>query len=161
MAPYPWTTLTTSHSQFPWILDGSSTTHICKDISAFLKLALTWDTIGSIQKKGPKLDIHRIGDICIIFSIKGCEDRIITLWDVTYCPDAWDNLISESQMDHKGLEIHKQNRKVSIIKGNSKIVIQGSLQGGLYVLYCILAPNSAHQSDVVFSAHYECSLDCD
>ena len=62
-------------------------------------------------------------------------------------------------MDCKGLEICKWNGKVSIIKGNSEIVIQGSLQGGLYVLDCIFAPDSTCQSDVTFSTHYECSLD--
>jgi hypothetical protein len=61
----------TSHSHFHWILDGGSTTHICKDISAFSKLAPTQGTIGSIQKKGPKLDIHRRGDIHVICSVKG------------------------------------------------------------------------------------------
>src|SRR5882762_4953676 len=86
----------TSHSRFHWFLDGGSTTHICKDISAFSKLAPTRGTIGSIQKKGPKLDIHGRGDIRVICSVKGRKDRIITLRDVTYCPDARNNLISES-----------------------------------------------------------------
>ena len=36
--------------------------------------------------------------------------------------------------------------------------MQGSLQG-LYVLDCILAPDSSCQSDVTFSAHYKRSLD--
>ena len=62
-------------------------------------------------------------------------------------------------MDQKGMEICKQNGKVSIIKGDSEMVIQGSLQGGLYVLDCILTPDSACQSDVMFSANYERSLD--
>jgi gag-polypeptide of LTR copia-type len=89
-------TSVTSHSRFHWILNGGSTTHICKDISAFSKLAPTRSTIGSIQKKGPKLDVHGRGDIRVICSVKGREDRTITLRDVAYCPDARDNLISES-----------------------------------------------------------------
>jgi len=120
---------------------------------------LTQGTIVSIQKKGLKLDIHGRGDIHVICSIKGREDRFITLRDVAYCPDARDNLISESRMDRKGLEIRKRNGKVSIIKDDGEMVMQGSLQGGLYVLDCILAPDSSRQSDVAFSAHYERSLD--
>jgi hypothetical protein len=58
-------------------------------------------------------------------------------------------------MDQKGMEICKQNGKVSIIKGDSEMVIQGSLQGGLYVLDCILTPDFTRQLDVTFSAHYE------
>jgi len=37
--------------------------------------------------------------------------------------------------------------------------MQGRLQGSLYILDCILAPDSSYQSDVAFSAHYEHSLD--
>jgi len=81
----------TSHSQFLWILNGSSTTHICKDILAFSKLAPTQGNIRSIQKKGPKLDVYGRGNIQVICSIKGHEDRIITLHDIAYCPDACDN----------------------------------------------------------------------
>src|SRR6266436_2482518 len=62
-------------------------------------------------------------------------------------------------MDQKGLEIHKRKGKVSIIKDDSEIVMQGSLQGRFYILDCILAPDSSHQSDIAFSAHYKCSLD--
>jgi hypothetical protein len=149
----------TTHSCFHWILDGSSTTHICNDILTFSKLAPSRSTIGSIQKKGPKLDVHSRGNILVICSVKGHEDRIITLRDVAYCPDAHDNLISESQMDQKALEIRKRKGKVSVIKNNGKMVMQGSLQGGLYILNCILAPDSSRQSDVAFSAHYERSLD--
>ena len=152
-------TSVTSHSRFHWILDGGSTTHICNDKLAFSKLAPTRSTIGSIQKKGPKLDVHGRGDIRVICSVKGREDRVVTLCDVAYCPDARDNLVSESRMDRKGLEIRKRNGKVSIIKDNGEMVMQGGLQGGLYILDCILAPDSSCQSDVAFSAHYERSLD--
>jgi GAG-pre-integrase domain len=62
-------------------------------------------------------------------------------------------------MDRKGLEIRKRKGKVSVIKDDGEMVMQGSLQGGLYILDCILAPDSSHQSDVAFSAHYERSLD--
>jgi len=51
-------------------------------------------------------------------------------------------------MDCKGLEIHKWNGKVSIIKGDSEMAMQGSLQGRLYVLDCILAPDSLCKLDV-------------
>jgi hypothetical protein len=37
--------------------------------------------------------------------------------------------------------------------------MQGSLQGSLCILDCILALDSSRQSDVTFSAHYERSLD--
>jgi GAG-pre-integrase domain len=39
------------------------------------------------------------------------------------------------------------------------MVMQGSLQGGLYILDCVLTPDSSRQSDITFSAHYEHYLD--
>jgi hypothetical protein len=62
-------------------------------------------------------------------------------------------------MDQKGLEIRKRKGKVSIIKDNGEMVMQGNLQGSLYILDCILAPDSSHQSDIASSACYEHSLD--
>ena len=45
----------TSHSHFHWILDGGSTTHICKDISAFSKLAPLKALLGVFKRKDRNL----------------------------------------------------------------------------------------------------------
>ena len=45
------------------------------------------------------------GDIRLTCTVDGKSERTVMLTNVTFCPDARDNLISESQMDRKGLEI--------------------------------------------------------
>jgi hypothetical protein len=71
--------------------------------------------------------MHGLGDILILCSVEGHDNWVITLWDVAFCPDAQDNLVSESQMDCKGLEICKQNGEVFIIKPNGDLLMQGYL----------------------------------
>lgn len=152
-------TSSSSSSQLRWILDGGSTTHICNDRSAFTKFSPSHDTIGSIQKNGPQLQVHGTGEIKIICSVKGHDDQVITFRDVAFCPDARDNLVSESRMDRKGMEIRKRSGKVSVIKPNGELLMQGKLRGRLYELDCLIAHPSAIPSNIAFSAQYGQSLD--
>ncbi|TFY63604.1 hypothetical protein EVJ58_g3163 [Rhodofomes roseus] len=145
------------HSRFTWILDGGSTTHICNDRSAFRLLCETRGTIGSIQKTGPQLQVLGRGEIHIICRVDGRDKRTVTLKDVAYCPDARDNLISESRMDHHGLEIRKRNGTVAILKPNGDVAMQGTLRYNLYKLDCAIAPPGSHPSDVAFSAKSDTS----
>ena len=78
--------------------------------------------------------------------------------DVAFCPDAHDNLISESHMDRKGLEIHKWNGQVRILHKNGSVLMQGCLQRNLYELSCYATPHTS-QSDFTFAAKYTQSLD--
>jgi len=48
---------TSPRSQFGWILDGSSTNHICTERSAFTTFAPTHDSIKGIVKNGPELEL--------------------------------------------------------------------------------------------------------
>ncbi|TFY56531.1 hypothetical protein EVJ58_g7579 [Rhodofomes roseus] len=145
------------HSRFTWILDGGSTTHICNDRSAFRSLCETRGTIGSIQKTGPQLQVLGRGEIRILCRVDGRDERTVTLKDVAYCPDARDNLISESRMDHHGLEIRKRNGTVAILKPNGDVAMQGTLRYNLYELDCAIAPPDSHPSDVAFSAKSDTS----
>ena len=101
------TTSSHSHSRFRWVLDGGSTTHICNDCSMFATFTEKHSTIGGIQKSAPSLISKGFGDVLLTCTVDGESNRTITLINVTYCPDAWDNLVSESRMDRKGLEIRK------------------------------------------------------
>ena len=120
------TTLSTL-SCFSWILDSGSTTHICNDWAAFTSLKPTSGTIGSINKDGPRLDVQGTGDINIICPVSSHESCTITLRNVSYCPGACDNLISESHMDQRGLTITKCKGKVMITKVSGDIVMEGNL----------------------------------
>ena len=55
--------------------------------------------IGGIQKSAPNLISKSFGDILLTCTVNGESDQTITLINVTYCPDAQDNLVSESRMD--------------------------------------------------------------
>jgi hypothetical protein len=145
------------------VLDGGSTTYICNNKSAFSNLILVHTTIGSIVKNGPQLDVHGCGNVHVICSIDGCDEKVITVCDVTFFPNACDNLISESCMDHKDMDICKWNWKVTIKRPGSETVMQGNLQGStncsLYIMDYTIAPPSSYPGDIVFSAQYEQSLD--
>ena len=86
------------------------------------------------------------------------EHHTITLWNVAYCPDAQDNLISESQMDKRGLEIQKRDGQVQVSKQDRSILIEGRLRHNLYELNCAVAAPSSNPSDVAFSAQIGESL---
>jgi len=139
-------------SRFAWILDGGSTTHICNDRDAFVTFTPARSTIGSIQKNGPQLEVLGRGDILILCHVQDRDDCVITLRDVSYCPNARDNLVSESRMDRKGLEIRKRNGRLTIKKSSGEIVMEGALRDNLYELDCVIAPPYSTPSDVAFAA---------
>ena len=92
------TTSSHSHSHFQWVLDGGSTTHICNDHSMFATFMEKYSMIGGIQKSAPSLKSKGFGDILLTCTVNGESDQTITLINVAYCPDARDNLVSESHM---------------------------------------------------------------
>ncbi|GBE80639.1 Retrovirus-related Pol polyprotein from transposon TNT 1-94 [Sparassis crispa] len=141
-----------SSSRFTWILDGGSTTHICRTKSAFVTFTPSSETIGGIWKTGPQLEVHGRGDILILCHVHSGDQHIVTLRNVCYCPDARDNIISESRMDQKGLSIHKQNGLVAVQNSNGKVIMEGARRRDLYELDCAIAPPSSHPSEISFAA---------
>ena len=144
-----------------WILDGGATTHICNNRSAFINFTSSRTTIGGINKHATSLMVHGTGDINVIVSIDGHKDQAVTFRNASYCPDAADNLISESRMDRKGLAIHKENGKITITKrAGGPVVMQGRLlKCNLYALDVALAPQSTPPSHLAFTAQTGQSLD--
>ena len=67
------------------------------------------------------------GDIKVIVIIDGHKDETVSFCNASYCPDTADNLVSESQMDCKGLAILKKKGKVTITKSDGSVVMQGGL----------------------------------
>jgi hypothetical protein len=63
------------HYQFCWILNGSATTYICKDRSAFLNFVPHCDIIGGINKEVTSLEVLSTGDINVIITIDGQRIR--------------------------------------------------------------------------------------
>ena len=140
-----------SHLRFGWILDGGSMNHICTNCTAFATFMPAHDTIQGIVKNGPKLEVLGMGTVLISVSVKGRPDWIIKLLNVSYCPNAWDNLMSESQMDQKGMEIMKWGGQLTIKQLDNEVVMEGWLCRNLYEINCAVAPPFSHPN-VAFSA---------
>ena len=115
----------TSHSCFSWILDSESTNYICTEQSAFTTFTPTNSIIKGIVKNGPMLQVLSIRTILVMVSVKGREDQTIKLLDVSYCPNARDNLMSESQMDRHGVEITKWDGQLAIKNSKGKTIMEG------------------------------------
>ena len=116
-----------SHSCFSWILDSRSTNHIYTEWLAFTTFTPTNSIIKGIVKNGLMLQVLGVGTVLVTVSVKGREDQTIKLLDVSYCPNAHDNLMSESQMDHCGMEITKWNRRLAIKNSKGETIMKGCL----------------------------------
>ena len=73
-------------------------------------------------------------------SIKGRPDLVVKLLNVSYCPNVHNNLMSESCMDCKGIEITKCNEHITITNPDGNIIMQGQLCGNLYEINSTIAP---------------------
>jgi GAG-pre-integrase domain len=133
-------------------VDSGATAHICKVHSTFTTFTAEWATVGGINENGPWLLVEGQGDVDLLVTMTGCEDRVIMLKNMWYCPNACNNLISESWMDLKGLEINKKNRWVKILKPNGEIIMEGNLHHWLYHMHCIVAPKSSPPAILTFTA---------
>jgi hypothetical protein len=87
-----------------WLKDLGASTHICKDHDAFTTFYPHVSTINGIQSDIPPLAVKGIGDIPLRCFIPGQKDMFVTLRDISYCPKASDNLISEGCIDKAGFK---------------------------------------------------------
>lgn len=146
-------TSTISHSRFGWILDGGASTHVCNNKDAFATLTPIIDTINTADSKGSGMQIQGRGDVYVIISVTGRQDRVVKLTEVAYCPTARDNIMSESRMDKRGFRINKENGEVTIINCKTgKIAMEAYLRKTHYIVNCALAPPTT-TPDAVFSIH--------
>ena len=99
-----------------------------------------------------------MGTVFISVSVKGRPDWMIKLLNVSYCPNAWDNLMSESQMDQKGMEITKWGGQLTIKQSDKEVIMEGQLRGNLYEINCAIAP-PFFCPDVAFSTWLAFNLD--
>ena len=100
------------HSCFWGVLDSGVTTHTCTNCNLFTSFTKKLSSIGGIQKNAPSLILKGSGNIQLTCNIENDNECTITLLNITFCPDTHNNLIMESHMDRKGLEIHKWNGHV-------------------------------------------------
>ena len=114
-------------------------------------------SIGGIQRNAPALQSMGTGDIRLACTVDGKSKCTVMLTNVTFCPDAWDNLISESRMDRKGLEIQKCKGLVNVLHTNGSILMQGHLNRSLYELNCHASPSSTSPK-FAFNMRYTHSL---
>jgi hypothetical protein len=62
------------HSRYTWILDGGSTTHICRMRSAFTTFEPINDVVNGINKTGPSLEVQGKGSVAVQVSVSGQSD---------------------------------------------------------------------------------------
>ena len=151
-------TLTSEHSRFRWVLDGGSTTQICRDRNMFHTFTERHSSIGGIQRNTPALQSMGTGDIRLACTVDRKSKHTVMLTNVTFCPDSRDNLISESWMDRKGLKIQKHKGLVNVLHTDGSILMQGHLNGSLYKLNCHTSPSSTSPK-FAFNTRYTHSLD--
>ena len=81
-------TLTSEHSHFQWVLDGSSMTHICRDRNMFHTFTERHSSIRGIQRNAPALQSMGTGDIRLACTVDGKSKCTVMLTNVTFYPDA-------------------------------------------------------------------------
>lgn len=120
-----------------WIIDGGAPHHFCNNLSLFHSY-----TPVSPQPNFSGLDPHSsskcvgIGSIKLRFPMLSTRSHTITLTNVLYCPEATANLISEGQLDDKGLHVNKSNGVVKVLKSNGDLRMVGCRKGSHYHLTC-------------------------
>ena len=150
-------TPTSEHSCFQWVLDSGSMTHICRDRNMFHTFTKRHSSIGGIQRNVPALQSMGTGDIQLACTVDGKSEHTVMLTNVVFCPDTQDNLISESQVDQKGLKIRKCKGLVNVLHTNGSILMQGHLNRSLYKLNCHASPSST-SPEFAFNTRYTHSL---
>jgi transposase InsO family protein len=146
-------------SRFGWLKDSGATTHICHERSAFTTFKSHRSTIGGIQDNVDPLEVHGIGDIRLRCFIPGKADSHITLRNVSYCPHATDNLISESRMDKANLRIIVFGGKCEVKDRSGRVILMGTRRGGLYEMDCAPEPTYDGPPDVAFAVQNKSGID--
>ena len=91
-------------------------------------------------------------------SVKDRPDQVVKLLNVSYCLNVHDNLMSESHMDCKEMEIMKCNRHITIKNPDGDTIMEGQLCGNLYKINSTIAPPLSSPS-VAFTVHSAPNLD--
>jgi transposase InsO family protein len=118
-------------SQYDWILDSATTSHICAIRDAFIDYIPLKDS--TIKGLGDPVTAHGRGTVIVNFAINGNTIRH-QLRDVLHVPDAPNCLLSIPRIDEAQGHVEMQGGEC-IIKDKKGIIIgKGSLSERLYIL---------------------------
>ena len=113
-----------------WILDGGASDHMSFNREAFISFK---QCPGEVEiGDGSPLKIEGTGSVLIRMSDE-CGGKDVELHDVLYVPELSDNLISQGQLEEKGLEFRSKDGLNQAIK-DGVIVFQAHRVGRLYFL---------------------------
>jgi Zinc knuckle. len=85
-----------------WIIDSGATSHMCKDVNAFVDLVKLKKPVCVTLGDGGSLEATSVGNVPIISEVRG-ETRNCTLYDVLYVPGLAYNLLSVSKSADRGV----------------------------------------------------------
>ena len=115
-------------SQYDWILDSATTSHICTIQDAFTSLKDS-----TIKGLGDPVTAHGCGTIIVDFTIKG---KMIhhQLCDVLHVPDAPNCLLSIPCIDEAQGHVEMQGGECKIKDKNGIFIGKGNLSWRLYIM---------------------------
>jgi len=113
-----------------WIVDGGASDHMSSNKDLFTSMR---ESSGEVQiGDGSPLLITGVGSVRIKVS-DDCGGKDITLSDVLYVPNLQDNLISQGQLEEKGVEFRSKDGVNKALLGE-KLLFQAHRIGRLYFL---------------------------
>ena len=113
-----------------WIIDSGATNYVCYSLQGFQeRRRLNKNEINLRLGNGTLVSASAVGDIRVYFDSR----RHLDLIDVYYVPQFKRNLISVSFFNKFGYSV--TFNKVFIISKNDKIICEGTLENGLFILH--------------------------
>ena len=118
-------------SQYDWILDSATTSHICAIQDAFIGYTPLKDS--TIKGLGDPVTAHGHGTVIVDFTVNG---KIIhhQLCNVLHVPDAPNCLLSIPCIDEAQGLVEMQGGECKIKDKNWIVIGKGNLSGRLYIM---------------------------
>jgi hypothetical protein len=83
----------------------------------------------------------------------------VTLQDISYCPKASDNLISEGRIDKAGSSVLVKGGICTVKNKARKTIMVGNRRNNLYEMDCVAIPKHTSPSNMAFFSHSRSDLD--
>ena len=118
-------------SQYDWILDSATTSHVCTIRDAFIDYTPLKDS--TIKGLGDPVTAHGRGTVIVDFTING-KTIHHQLRDVLHMPDAPNCLLSIPRIDEAQGPVEMQGGECKIKDKNGIAIGKGNLSGRLYIM---------------------------
>ena len=121
------------HPHQTWYVDSGATKHMCFNLDAFSKLALTTPEPVYLGNHAA-VEAVGVGDVPIITVHEGRE-MPGTLTNVLYVPKLAVNLLSVPQLVQKGMDVNFSKGRCSIVSPHGEVLGKATLDGNMYKLH--------------------------